>query len=279
MISDLTEGEPNSESCAPKCFCIDPTDILFTMLKIINLRKSFDGTRAVEDFSLTVPSGKITSLIGPNGAGKTTIFNIVTRFVSPDNGRCSFKGVPLLKLPPWMVVRMGISRSFQNLRLFRKLTLLENVMLGRQKQSAEGFANALLRFSGHSPEHTAHLQRVHDLLSFIGLADYQEELAENLSYGQQKLLSIACCLAAEPELLLLDEPVSGVQPEMVQKIESILRQLAVEQGKTIWLIEHDIEFVLRISDLVVVMDGGKKIAEDTPAIIQNTPQILEAYLT
>jgi ABC-type branched-subunit amino acid transport system ATPase component len=249
------------------------------MLDIRHLNKNFDGVQAVQDFSLSLQSGKITSLIGPNGAGKTTVFNVVTGFLPATSGEASLDGRSLNGLAPWRIARQGISRTFQNLRLFKKLTVIENVLLGRQEQSGEGFVNALLRFSDGSQEHRSHLTKARELLEFVGLGDHQSELAEHLSYGQQKLLSIACCLAAEPELLLLDEPVSGIQPVMIQKIESILKHLVFEQGKTVWLIEHDIEFVLRISDLVVVMDDGKKIAEDTPAVIQNSPEILEAYLS
>jgi ABC-type branched-subunit amino acid transport system ATPase component len=249
------------------------------MLEIKKLNKSFDGTNAVIDFSLAVPDGRITSLIGPNGAGKTTVFNVATGFLPASKGEVSFEGKALTDLSPWRIARLGISRTFQNLRLFKKLTVLQNVLLGRQKQSGEGFINALLRFSEASQEHKTHLAKARELLDFVSLGNHQSELAENLSYGQQKLLSIACCLAAEPGLLLLDEPVSGVQPAMIQKIESILKRLVVEQGKSVWLIEHDIDFVLRVSDVVVVMDDGKKIAEDTPGAIQNNPEILEAYLS
>jgi ABC-type branched-subunit amino acid transport system ATPase component len=249
------------------------------MLEIRNLNKNFDGVHAVQDFSLSLHPRNINSLIGPNGAGKTTVFNVVTGFLSASSGEVSFNGRSVNGLATWRIARQGISRTFQNLRLFKKLTVLENVLLGRQGQAGEGFINALFKFSESSQEHQIHLTEARGLLDFVGLADHQDNLAENLSYGQQKLLSIACCLTAEPELLLLDEPVSGVQPAMIQNIESILKHLVTERGKTVWLIEHDIDFVLRISDVVVVMDEGRKIAEDTPAVIQNSPQILEAYLS
>ncbi len=146
-------------------------------------------------------------------------------------------------------------------------------------ERGEGLLNALFAFSQKSPEHKSHVEKAMAGLDFVGLSDEADQLAENLSYGQQKLLTIACCLAAEPDILLLDEPVSGVQPAMAEKIESILKHLVIEQGRTVWLIEHDIDFVLRISDVVVVMDDGKKIAEDVPPAIKNKPEILEAYLS
>lgn len=249
------------------------------MLEINNISKSFDGLQAVSDFSFNLQPGKVTSIIGPNGAGKTTVFNIVTGFLTADAGEVSYRNFSLKDLPPWRITRMGISRTFQNLRLFRKLTVLENVLLGRQRQSGENFLNALFLFSHTSAEQKEHLEKALSLVDFVGLSDHKNEQAENLSYGQQKLLSIACCLATEPELLLLDEPVSGVQPAMIEKISTILKELVEKENKTVLLIEHDIDFVLRNSDRVVVMDEGKKIAEDLPENIRSAPAILEAYLS
>lgn len=248
------------------------------MLQIRNLSKSFDGVQAVRDVSLSIRQERITSLIGPNGAGKTTLFNITTGFLKADHGSVRFKDRALTKLAPWKISQLGIVRTFQNLRLFRKLTALENVLLGIRNQHGEQVLHALLRFSQLSPEHKRNLQRADELLDFVGLSTHRHELADNLSYGQQKLLSIACCLAVDPDLLLLDEPVSGVQPEMIRKIEALIRELVSKHKKTVFLIEHDIEFVLRISDTVVVMDDGRKILENKPETIQTKPEILEAYL-
>ena len=189
-----------------------------------------------------------------------------------------FHGEHISGAPPWKIARKGISRTFQNLRLFRKLTAVENVLLGRQNQSGEKLLRALFTFSENSHEHRQNIEQAMEHLAFLGLQDNKNDLAENLSYGQQKLLSIACCLATEPELVMLDEPVSGVQPAMVEKIETVIREL-IRQRKMVFLIEHDIDFVLRISDTVVVMDDGCKIAEGTPDLIRNKPEILEAYLS
>ena len=248
------------------------------MLEIKKLYKNFDGVQAVQDFSLKLEAGKVTSLIGPNGAGKTTVFNIVTGFLNASQGDVLYRGKKIHGRTPWQIARAGISRTFQNLRLFRKLTALENVLLGRQKQSGEQLLRALFTFSENSAEHRYNVEKALEQLSFVGLQDKRNDFAENLSYGQQKLLSIACCLAAEPEALMLDEPVSGVQPVMIEKIETIIHAL-IQQRKTVFLIEHDIDFVLRISDTVVVMDDGCKIAEGTPSLIQSKPEILEAYLS
>jgi len=249
------------------------------VLEIKELNKSFDGVRAVDDFSLRVQERKITSLIGPNGAGKTTVFNIVTGFLPADSGGIMFEHQSIINLPSWKIALSGISRTFQEMRLFRKMKVVENVLLARQRQHGEQLLNALFVFSPRSPEHQKHLERVHELLEFVGLAEKRNDLAENLSYGQQKLLSVACCLAAEPKLILLDEPVAGVQPAMIDNITSILDKLVKKEHKTILLIEHNIDVVTDISDTIVVMDEGKKIAEGTAAEIHNNSTILEAYLS
>jgi len=203
------------------------------MLEIRNISKSFDGVQAVQDVSLSVPSHQITSIIGPNGAGKTTLFNILTGFLETDQGEALFRNESLLGAAPWRISRRGISRTFQNLRLFKKLTVLENVLLGIPAQSDEDLFHALLRFSGTSPEHLSNVRRAEELIEFSGLTSHRNELAENLSYGQQKLLSMACCLAGNPDLLLLDEPVAGVQPATIEKIEEMIRTLVREEKKTV----------------------------------------------
>jgi ABC-type branched-subunit amino acid transport system ATPase component len=248
------------------------------MLKIKNLHKSFDGVHAVDDFSLTIAPRTITSIIGPNGAGKTTVFNIVTGFLQADSGIITFDGKNIYSQAAWKITRSGISRTFQQVRLLKKMTVLENILIGMQNQSGERVLNALFRHSSTSAEVKKHREKAEEWLRFIGLSEYRDTFTENLSYGQQKLVSVACALATEPKLLLLDEPVSGVQPEMIRNIESKLREL-VKKNLTIVLIEHDMEFVGRVSDTIVVMDEGKKIASGTPSEIRNNPQVLEAYLS
>jgi ABC-type branched-subunit amino acid transport system ATPase component len=248
------------------------------MLEIRNLHKSFDGVHAVDDLSLSIEPGKITSIIGPNGAGKTTVFNIVTGFLQTDGGSISFEGKTITSLPAWKIARKGLSRTFQQVRLLKRMTVLENIMLGMQHQKGENPLAALLGGSTLSKEQKDNTAKAEKLLAFIGLSEYRDIFTENLSYGQQKLVSVACALAAEPKMLLLDEPVSGVQPEMIKLIEAKLRELS-KSNITIVLIEHDMEFVMRISDTVVVMDDGKKIATGTPAEIRNNPDILKAYLS
>ncbi len=234
-----------------------------TLLEMKELRKTFDGIVAVDGFSLSVGSGVICSVIGPNGAGKTTLFNLLTGFLLPDSGTVVYRNRRLDKMSPWRIAVGGLCRTFQEVRLVRGLSVLDNVLLSGKNQSGEKLLQALFTFSQKSIVCQAMRRHSLELLGFVGLVEKKDELAWNLSYGQQKLLSIACALATEPRVLLLDEPVSGVQPAMVKKIEAILQDLAQRQGKTVFFIEHNIEFVLKISDNIVVMDGGKKIAEGT----------------
>ena len=233
---------------------------------------------AVDDLSLSIEPGKITSIIGPNGAGKTTVFNIVTGFLPPDSGSISFEEKKITLLPAWKIARKGLSRTFQQVRLLKRMTVLDNIMLGIPHQKGENPVVALTGGASLSKEVKDNTAKAEKLLAFIGLSEYRDVFTENLSYGQQKLVSIACALAAEPKMLLLDEPVSGVQPEMIKVIEAKLRELS-KNNITIVLIEHDMEFVIRISDTVVVMDDGKKIATGTPTEIRNNPEILKAYLS
>lgn len=249
------------------------------MLRIQNLNKNFDGTCAVSDFSLDLQPEKITSIIGPNGAGKSTLFNIATGFLKQDSGTILFNDTSLDGFPAWKRTQRGLSRTFQNLRLLKKLSVLDNVLIARQHQRGEKLFNSLFLFSENSSEHKRNIEKSLSYLEFVGLIDKKNELAENLSYGQQKLLTLACCIAAESSLLLLDEPVAGVQPATIGKICSLLEELVRKQQKTVLLIEHNIDVVSEISDLIVVMDEGRKIAEDKPAMIKINPEILEAYLS
>jgi ABC-type branched-subunit amino acid transport system ATPase component len=248
------------------------------MLEIKKLHKNFDGTKAVHDFSLQLKEGKLTSLIGPNGAGKTTLFNLITGYLKPDDGIIKFGKINLVGKPTWKINRFGISRTFQNLRLFKKLTALENVMLGIPNQKGESLLQAIFLNSNNSSEYKNNIKKAEEILEFVSLSGKRNEIADNLSFGQQKLLSLACCLIGESKLLLLDEPVSGVQPAMINKISVILKEIVHQKNKTILLIEHDMNFVKNISDEVIIMDHGKNIATGTPNEIMNDTEILESYL-
>ena len=248
------------------------------LLEIKNITKSFDGLKAVNNFSCSVEKGEIIGLIGPNGAGKTTLFNIITGFLSNDTGKILFDDKNISGMPAYKIVSLALSRTFQDLRLIHQMPVIENVLLNFQNQPGESLFNVYFKKKKSTEVESENQKRALELLTFAGIAEEAYDLAANLSYGQQKLLSIVCCLAADPKILLLDEPVSGVQPAMIDKIFSMLKELK-KQGKTIILIEHDIDFVSRISDKIIVMDEGKKIAEGLPDEIKNNREILEAYLS
>lgn len=241
-----------------------------------NLSKSFDGVHAVEGVSLDFPAAGIAAIIGPNGAGKTTLLNILTGFIRPNTGRCFLGDTDTTHMAPHCIARLGVARTFQDLRLISQVSVLENVMLARPHQRGERLLPALLRF-GVAAEEKMNRERAMSLLEFVGLSEKTIELAGELSFGQQKLLTLACCLATEARLLLLDEPVAGVAPEMVARILDLLRQLR-DDGKLIVFIEHDIEAVRQAADVVIVMDDGKVIAQGPTREVLERPEIMEAYL-
>jgi len=246
------------------------------MLETLELSKRFDGIKAVDNVSLAFEKKKITAIIGPNGAGKTTLFNLVTGFHRPDQGKVFFKDQEITGQQPYQIARSGIARTFQDLRFLHQVTVLENVLLARQNQLGENAFYTLLGWRVKEQERQ-NRDAAEKILEFVGLQDHRHEQAGNLSYGQQKLLTLACCLAMEAELLLLDEPVSGIHEEMAEKILSLLEEL-VKEGKTIVFIEHDVEAVRKVADRVIVMDEGKVIASGKPKAVLEDPRIVEAYL-
>ncbi|HFE65283.1 MAG TPA: ABC transporter ATP-binding protein [Caldithrix sp.] len=244
---------------------------------IQNISKSFDGIRAVDDFSFEWKEHSIVGLIGPNGAGKTTLFNIITGFLPADSGSFLFNGKNIFKLPPHQIVHDGLARTFQDLRLLRQITVEENLLLCRLEQVGENPWAAWMRGKRYDQNQQENRAKIKEILQFIGLWEKRNDLAEALSYGQQKLLSLGCCLVTEADYLLLDEPVSGVNPTMIEKILQLLQELA-SQGKRILLIEHNIGAVRSVCDWLVVMDEGKKIAEGLPGEVLQKEEIVEAYL-
>ena len=241
------------------------------------LRKVFDGVVAVDDVSFSIEAKTITAIIGPNGAGKTTLFNLITGFISPDEGVISLTGSALNGTASHRISRMGIGRTFQDLRLLRQVSVEENLLLACPNQKGEIFLPALVSRAVRAEE-AFNILAVREQLDFVGLSAMAGELAGNLSYGQQKLLSLACCLAMKGDLLLLDEPVSGVNPEMAARILNLLGQLK-EQGKTVVFIEHDIDAVRSAAGRVIVMDQGKVIAAGLTEAVLSKKEIVEAYLT
>lgn len=240
------------------------------------LCKSFDGIHALASVHLQFPPSGIVAVIGPNGAGKTTLLNILTGFLCPEAGHCFLGNREITALSPHRIAQLGVARTFQDLRLILQTSALENVLLARPCQKGERMLAALLRF-GVAEEEARNREEALRLLRFVGLAEKADDLAGELSYGQQKLLTLACCLATEARILLLDEPVAGVHPEMISHILGLLRKLR-DDGKLVVFIEHDIGAVRQVADRVVVMDEGKVIAQGTPHEVLERPEIMEAYL-
>lgn len=247
------------------------------ILEIKDLAKYFDGIRAIDGLSLTLTQNKITSLIGPNGAGKTTLFNVITGFLKPDQGQVFYRGKNITELPSHRISTLGIVRTFQNLRLIKMLSVLDNILLAFRDQKGESLWGVMPGIKNRGAERK-NREKAIDILGFLGLADKANDLAEALSYGQQKLLTLACCLATGADLLLLDEPVAGLHPETIDKVLRIIRELS-KQGKTIFFIEQHMGAVMDISDWVIVMDEGRKIAEGEPEIIKEDSRVIGAYLT
>jgi len=247
------------------------------LLETRELAKNFGGLRAVNDFSLQVDEGNITALIGPNGAGKTTVFNLLTGFLAPSGGEIRFRGRLLNGVSPYQISRMRIARTFQIIRIFPKLTVLDNVILGCQNPKGESTWGALLRTRGLKEEEEKSREKAQKLLEVVGLSQFQNQYAINLGYGQQKLVEIARALATDPELLLLDEPMSGLSADMIVVMIELIRSLR-KSGKTIFFIEHNMQVVMEISDWIFVLSYGEEIARGRPVEVQKNARVIEAYL-
>lgn len=245
-------------------------------LRCERLRKSFGGVQALVEVSLEFPASGVAAIIGPNGAGKTTLLNVITGFLRPNGGRAFLGECELTRLPAHKIARLGISRTFQDLRLISQVSVLENVLVARPNQKGERLLRALFRF-GVAAEERKNREAAMHWLKFVGLDAAANEFAGELSYGQQKLLTMACCLATNANILLLDEPVAGVHPNMVEKILSLLQELR-NLGKMIVFIEHDIASVREVADSVIVMDHGQIIAQGKPSDVLERPEIIEAYV-
>lgn len=245
------------------------------MLTVKGLKKSFGGVHAVRDCNFTVKEGSITALIGPNGAGKTTVFNLITGLLRPDAGDVRFKGEPLTDLQSHEIFHAGIARTFQLLRIFPKLSAIENLMIAQP--GSEGMFDMFTKTKRIRDEEQTKHERAVEYLRVVGLEKKKDLKGGDLSYGQQKLLDIARCLSTEADLILLDEPVAGVNPTLREGIKKLLVNLK-KQGKTILLIEHDMNFVMGMSDKVIVLDHGEEIAEGKPSAVKKNKKVIKAYL-
>jgi len=248
------------------------------LLEIDKMTKTFGGLKAISDVTFSLEKGQIVSIIGPNGAGKTTFFNTLTGIYKPDGGSIVFNGKSLVGLRPDQIAGRGISRTFQNIRLFPDMTVVENILCGMHVHLKQSPVQILFRLSGFKKEESEAEDRAVDLMHYVGLKDVGNELAKNLPYGKQRRLEIARALAADPLLLLLDEPAAGMNPQETEEITKLFRNIRDEKGITILLIEHDMRVVMNISEHICVMDYGEKIAEGTPEQIRNNTRVIEAYL-
>ncbi len=248
------------------------------LLQTTNVVKRFGGLVAVNKISFSLEQGRIASIIGPNGAGKTTFFNSLTGIYQPEEGQITFNGRPLMGLRPDQVSARGISRTFQNIRLFGSMTVLENIMVGMHTQLKQSGIDALFRTKMFYKEENEAEKRASEIMEYVGLKNTGNELARNLPYGGQRRIEIGRALAANPTLLLLDEPTAGMNPNETEEAIRLFRRIRDEKGITILLIEHDMRVVMGISEHISVMDYGEKIAEGTPYEIRNNPRVIEAYL-
>ncbi len=247
------------------------------LLSVQGLSQGFDGVQAVGGLSFAIAPGGITALIGPNGAGKTTVFNAISGYVRPDAGSIQFEGAEISRSRPDAIARMGMGRTFQDCRTFLQLSVMDNVLLGFEGAVNESFRAAMVRAPTMLASEREKRQRAGFLLDQVGLLGRKDDLAENLSYGERKLLELCRVQALDPKLVLLDEPMAGLFPVMILTLMKVIRRLR-DAGRTIFLIEHNMKVVMEISDRVLVLNYGQLIAEGDPSAVQTDPAVLDAYL-
>lgn len=247
------------------------------MLELAGVSKNFGGLKVLHDVNLSIPEGRIFGLIGPNGAGKTTVFNLVTGLLAPSGGTIEFAGRSLVGMKPHRITRQGLGRTFQNIRIFKQMTLLENVVVGMHAHLSYGVPDWLFALPAYRSQEAAARVRAHELLGWVGLDAKALETADELSYGDQRKLELARALATQPRLLLLDEPVAGMNTAEKLELMGVIEKISA-RGFTIFMIEHDMRFVMGLCEQIAVLNFGEIIAEGTPEQIKNNPAVIEAYL-
>ncbi len=248
------------------------------LLEARSIIKKFGGLTAVQGVDYVQEPRTICSIIGPNGAGKTTFFNILTGIYKPDKGSITFNGKNVVGLRPDQINAVGISRTFQNIRLFNEMTVLENLMVGRHARLRINVFETILRTSGFNQQEAAIRRKVGEILEFTNLTDKANEISRNLPYGDQRRLEIGRALASDPKMILLDEPTAGMNPQETGEAMTLFRRVRDELGTTVLLIEHDMRVVMGISERITVLDYGQKIAEGSPDAVRHEPRVIEAYL-
>jgi ABC-type branched-subunit amino acid transport system ATPase component len=247
------------------------------LLEVRNLRKSFAGVHAVDGISLAVHAGSITGLIGPNGSGKTTTIDCISGFQRIDGGTVMLAGADVTGRPAHHIARAGLMRTFQTVQLYENLTLVDNLLIAAQQFDPAGFVDEFFRTRRYRAAHASGAARARELIELIGLTRLAEAEASIFSYGQKKLIALAAALMSRPKLVVLDEPVAGVNPTRIREVEAILRRLNAA-GETFLIVEHNVEFITNLSDRIIVLDQGRKLADGTAAEIHDDPRVLEAYL-
>jgi branched-chain amino acid transport system ATP-binding protein len=247
------------------------------VLEVKNITKKFGGIQALTEVSFQVEKGEVFGLIGPNGAGKTTMFNIMTSMFPPTSGEIVFSGQTLTGMKPHDITKAGVCRTFQNIRLFPDMTVLDNVTVGQHCRSKSGVWASVFKPKSQRLEEQTIRSKASELLRLVGLEEYAEAFADNLAYGQQRRLEIARALASEPQLLLLDEPAAGMNEKETNDLYELILKIK-ELGITVLLIEHDMPLVMKVCDRMAVLNFGKKLTEGTPDEIKNNPEVIEAYL-
>lgn len=248
------------------------------MLEVSGLCMRFGGLLAVNQVALEVGEKQIVSIIGPNGAGKTTIFNCLTGFYRPTDGVIRFSGAEIQGLPGHQIARKGVVRTFQHVRLFKEMTVLENLLVAQHRHLHGGFLSGILKLPAFRKAERAGLERARFWLDRVGLAEFANRPASSLAYGQQRRLEIARCMCTEPRLLMLDEPAAGLNPKETQDLDNLIRELRDEFGVSVLLIEHDMKLVMEISDYIYVVNQGTPLAQGKPDEVKNNPAVIKAYL-